>query len=168
MRFVIFSAVFALVMLGALAASAGAERGDFMIVVPVEISAMPPAVTHGRLHCKLKNASGGVMGDETARFRLENGGFSGRMRVHIRPGGYPPGVDPVPDGRKAECSLAFEYICTSASGGPGTCMTSDNAFVPEGNPARSLFTPRPGAPLQTRISAGFDSADAPHLPRRYQ
>ncbi len=150
-----------------LPASAGPERGDFMIVVPVDISGLSPTVTHGRLRCFVETSGGRRMGNSEAKFKLEQGGFSGNVRVHIRPGGYPAGVDPVPDGRSAKCNLFFDYACTSSTGSAGSCMTALGVYMAADNPARSLFTPKPGEQKSVRINAEFDSTEAPRLPRRY-
>ena len=150
-------------------ASMAVVASDIVVVVPVEISGLPPDVQSARVECLIDNAAdrdfSRVMGRQSTIIPLVNGAYSGQIRVRIIPGGYPRGANPIPDVRFYSCNLNFTWTCTSSTGGAGICN-----YVPgysEGeSPGAALFRRAEGRPLSYRIEGEIDPRSAVRLPRR--
>ena len=152
-------------------AAAVASASDVVVVVPVEISGMPPDVQSASVECLIDNAAdhnfSQVMGRQTTIIPLVGGRFSGQIRVRVIPGGYPRGANPTADVRFYLCKLNFIWTCTSSSGGEGICT-----YVPrsaeDGSPGAALFRRADGKPFSYRIEGEIDPSTAVRLPRRFR
>lgn len=102
----------------------------YVIVVPIELQNLDPAVFQGRVSCGITPTSpgtastipGGVFG--TTSFAIVRGGFHGQVRVRIRTSGVAPGTPvsgdpasppPFPDGTYYACSITLFYRCASSA-----------------------------------------------------
>lgn len=143
-----------------------AEAKSIVLVVPVDISNLPPDAHTARLTCRVFSNTEREMGRETALLPLVDGGYSGNVRLRFVPGGYPRDANPIPDAASYRCSLVFNWTCTSSTGGDGRCEF--RPFDPDqvDGPAGSLFTRAEGQPARFRLEGSFDPATATELPRR--
>ena len=152
----------------ALASTATVAR-DIVIVVPLEISGLPPDVQSARVECLISRSAdrnpSQVMGQQTTYVPLVNGRYSGQIRVRILPGGYPRSVNPIPDVGFYRCQMDFWWTCTSSSGGEGVCVHRPGPEEGTG-PGAALFRRAEGRPFTYRIEGVIDPRSAVQLPRR--
>ncbi len=145
-----------------------AAAHDIIIVMPIEISGMPPDVHTAKLSCSLTSDGGRQMGRTDIFVPLVNGGYSGQVRARFLPSGYPASVNPIPHARSAGCSMVFNWACTSSTGGTGRCEYRPWDTSLGETPAGPLFETVPGEPKHWGIGASFDPEDAVELPRRFR
>lgn len=143
-----------------------AEAKSIVLVIPVDISNLPPDAHTARLACRLFSNTEREMGSEAALIPLVDGGYSGNVRLRFVPGGYPRNANPIPDAASYRCSLVFNWTCTSSTGGDGRCVFRPWDPDQIDGPAGSLFRRAEGQPARFRLEGTFDPETATELPRR--
>lgn len=146
--------------------SGPALAADMILVVPVNITNLPPDVDSARISCVLRSDTGREMDRVMTRIPLQNGGHVGQVRVRFVPSGYPRGSDPVPDMASYSCRTVFEWVCTSSTSADGRCEY--RPWTTEPTPADILFESPPGAAKLYDFEDEFDPDDAVELPRRFR
>lgn len=144
--------------------TSSAHAGDMILVVPVNITNLPPDVHTARLNCTLFSDTGREMDRATTSIPLSNGAHVGQVRVRFVPSGYPRSANPVPDMASYTCRTVFNWTCTSGTSADGLCEY--RPWTSEPTPADSLFQSPPGAAKVYDISGEFEPDDAVELPRR--
>lgn len=147
------------VLLSLMAGSVSAH--SIVIVVPLDISGLPPDVYLGTLACRILNAAREEIGHTSVNIPLVEGGYHGQVRVSIRPAGYPISVNPIPDVDSYHCGMSFEWRCTSSAGDLGRC----SYYGGGSGRGAVLFETQPGHPEQLEAESAVDPADAVELPR---
>ena len=143
-----------------------ADARSIQLVFPVEISNLPPDVHTAKITCTLEGPESRRMGQTDIYLPLVDGGFSGQVRARVIPSGYPSSVDPVPDARAFDCTMVFNWACTSGTGDLGRCEYRPwDASLAEG-PAGALFRTDPASSPNWEFRVEFDPATAENLPRR--
>ena len=141
---------------------------DIILVMPIDISGMPPDVHTAKLTCSLTSDGRRQMGRTEIYIPLVNGGYSGQVRARFLPSGYPASVNPIPHARSALCSMVFNWACTSRTGEISRCEYRPWDASLDETPAGPLFETVPGEPKHWGGGASFDPEDAVELPRRFR
>lgn len=155
--------------LGSLSLMAGsAHASNMILVVPVEITDLPPDVHTARLECTLFSSTGREMDRSTTSIPLHNGGHSGQVRVDFRPSGYPASANPIDDMARYSCRMSFNWSCTSGTSAEGLCEWRPWYSPGTGSPGNSLFVQPSGSAVTYDLADEFDPDLATELPRRFR
>ncbi len=142
------------------------------LVIPVEVSNLPPAVIKGRVHCLVSSAESydatRVIGDAWSEFAIEGGRYSGRIGMDVLPEGFPVGTDGTTEARSYSCALFLMYRCSTPDGADGWCTSAGGGRAMPTTPApvAALFATDPARPPSAIIQGTISRAGATTLPIR--
>ena len=148
--------------------TAPAFASEMLLVVPVEVSKLPPDVHTARLDCRLFNEGGSEMDHVTTDIPLFNGGHSGQVRLQFRPSGYPLSANPIPDMASYSCKMSFLWTCSSGTSADGLCEWRPWFDPLHGSPGDVLFESPSSVVNVWEIEGEFEPDDAVELPRRFR